>query len=115
MICVECKKRIPIGQLAYVFNALDLACVTCWNAHQGDQSETAASTDSRLDPVNHPPHYTFSSVEVIDALEAWQLGYHEACVVKYVVRAKHKDDELTDLKKAAWYLARRIAQLEGAR
>lgn len=66
------------------------------------------------DPVNHPVHYTFSAIEVIDALEAWQLGYHEACAVKYIARAKHKGNELEDLKKARWYIERRIAQLEAA-
>jgi len=63
------------------------------------------------DMVNHPPHYNFSSLEVIDVLEAWNLGYHEACVVKYVVRAKHKGKELEDLEKALWYLKRRIDQI----
>ncbi len=64
------------------------------------------------DAVNHPPHYTQGKIEVIDALEDWKLGFHEGNVVKYVARAKHKKNELEDLKKAAWYLARRIGQLE---
>lgn len=34
-------------------------------------------------------------------------------VVKYVARAAHKGRELEDLKKAAWYLARKIGALEG--
>ncbi len=68
------------------------------------------------DPVNHPPHYTYLKdalgVETIDILEAcfptdpllWQVG-------KYLLRAGHKTDELEDLKKAAWYLSRKIDQL----
>jgi hypothetical protein len=64
------------------------------------------------DVVNQPPHYTFGAIEVIDALEAWQLGFHEGNVVKYVARAKHKGNELQDLKKAQWYLNRRILNLE---
>ena len=66
------------------------------------------------DPVNHPPHYMLGGIEVIDAIEAWQLGFHEANVVKYVARAKHKGDELTDLKKARVYLDRLIKLREAA-
>lgn len=57
--------------------------------------------------VNHPPHYTFGGIEVIDAIEAWQLGFHAGNVVKYVARHKHKNG-LEDLRKAAWYLNRLI-------
>lgn len=64
------------------------------------------------DMVNHPPHYTMGAIEVIDALEAWKVGFHEANVIKYVARARHKGKELEDLKKARWYLDRKIAQLE---
>lgn len=66
------------------------------------------------DPVNHPSHYTYSSIEPIDAIEAWQLPYHLGNVVKYVSRAGHKDKSKTleDLKKANWYLSRYIMMLE---
>jgi hypothetical protein len=64
------------------------------------------------DPVNRPQHYTFGSIEVIDALEAWALPFHEANVVKYVARARHKGNELEDLRKARWYLDRIIRNLE---
>ena len=64
------------------------------------------------DPVNHPAHYCLGGVEVIDAIEAWELSYHLGNVVKYVARAKHKGDELTDLRKARWYLDRYIGRLE---
>ena len=64
------------------------------------------------DAVNHPQHYNTGTIEVIDAIEDWNLGFHEGNVVKYVARAKHKGTELQDLKKAVWYLQRRIDQLE---
>jgi len=63
--------------------------------------------------VNRPPHYTFGAVEVIDAVEAWALGFHLGNVVKYVARAAHKGDRQGDLKKARWYLDREIHRLEG--
>lgn len=65
-----------------------------------------------MSAVNHPSHYNAGKIEVIDAIEDWRLGFHEGNVVKYVTRAKLKEGELEDLKKAAWYLERRIRQLE---
>jgi hypothetical protein len=62
--------------------------------------------------IDHPPHYTFGAIEVIDAIEAWELGFHLGNVVKYVARAAHKGDQLADLKKARWYLEREINRLE---
>lgn len=63
------------------------------------------------DPVNHPAHYTFGKIEVIDAIEDWSLGFHEGNAVKYITRAKHKGNERQDLEKAIVYLTRRVAQL----
>ena len=64
------------------------------------------------DMVNHPPHYQLGGVEVVVAIEAWKLGYHEGNAVKYIARAKHKGKELEDLKKARWYINRKIELLE---
>ena len=67
------------------------------------------------DPVNHPAHYTAGGIEVIDAIEAWGLDkdFCLANAVKYIARAGKKDPAKTieDLRKAAWYLNRRIASL----
>ena len=64
-----------------------------------------------VDMVNHPPHYKTGGVETIDFIEAKDLGYHLGNVIKYVSRAKHKGNELEDLKKAQWYLERAIMKL----
>ena len=64
------------------------------------------------DPINHPAHYTFSGIEVIDAIEAWRLGFHLGNVVKYIARAGRKGSKLDDLKKARWYLDREIDRIE---
>ncbi|RMF86087.1 MAG: DUF3310 domain-containing protein [Planctomycetota bacterium] len=64
------------------------------------------------DPINHPAHYTFGAIEVIDAIEAWDLGFHLGNVVKYVARAGRKGERLSDLRKASWYLQREIKRLE---
>ena len=67
------------------------------------------------DVVNRPPHYTMGGIEVIDAIEAWELGFHLGNAVKYVARAGKKDPAkvVEDLRKARWYLEREIARLEG--
>jgi hypothetical protein len=65
----------------------------------------------RKSSINHPPHYNAGAIEVIDAIEDWQLGFHLGNVVKYVARASLKGNTLEDLKKARWYLDRHIARL----
>jgi hypothetical protein len=63
----------------------------------------------KADPVNHPSHYTFGKHEVIDVLEDWfPSGPLLWQVGKYIAGAGHKGNMLEDLKKAAWYLNRRI-------
>ena len=64
------------------------------------------------DAIQRPAHYTFSAVEPIDAIEAWQLGFHLGNVVKYIARAGRKGNRIEDLKKARWYLTREIERLE---
>lgn len=65
-----------------------------------------------MSAVDHPKHYNAGRIEVIDAIEDWQLGFHLGNVVKYVARAGRKGPPLEDLKKAQWYLDRAIAKLE---
>jgi hypothetical protein len=62
--------------------------------------------------VDHPSHYTFSKIEVIDVIEAWDLGYRLSNVVKYIARAPYKGKYLEDLKKARWYLDREIQKTQ---
>lgn len=62
--------------------------------------------------VNHPSHYNAGSIEVIDAIEDWELNFHLGNVVKYVARAEHKNNTIEDLKKARWYLDRDIQRRE---
>jgi len=47
-------------------------------------------------------------------IEACDLNFQLGNIVKYISRAvkKETDKELQDLKKAAWYLQRRIENLE---
>lgn len=67
----------------------------------------------RREGVNHPSYYKRGGVEAIDAIEAWELGFHLGNVVKYIARAGRKTaDSLQDLQKAAWYLDREIKRRE---
>ena len=64
------------------------------------------------DPVNHPAHYKVGGIETIDFIEAKQLNYNLGNVVKYLTRADHKGNQLQDLQKAQWYLAREIERVQ---
>lgn len=68
------------------------------------------------DMVNSPPHYNKSGVECIDAIAAatedgfeWYL---QGNIMKYVWRYRYKNGT-EDLKKAQWYLAKLIEEVEG--
>ena len=65
------------------------------------------------DPVNSPSHYTDGGIETIDFIEAKQLDFHLGNAVKYITRAGKKDPSKTaeDLKKAVWYINRKISKL----
>ena len=68
--------------------------------------------DKPHDPVGNPSHYTKGGIQPIDYIESWGMDFRDANVIKYVTRAPHKGNELQDLKKARWYIDRRIAELE---
>lgn len=67
------------------------------------------------DTVNHPPHYNFGDIEVIDYIkqvtETYDGGFTAYCignVLKYVSRAQHKGNPAEDLRKAEWYLRKAV-------
>jgi hypothetical protein len=69
--------------------------------------------EQKKEMVNHPSHYNFSKYEVIEVLDEWFFDNPLIWqVVKYLARAKHKGNELEDLKKAQFYLNRKISKLE---
>lgn len=71
--------------------------------------------------VSHPNHYGGKDnvYEVIKVCEAWSLEKDAYLfnVVKYVARSGKKDStkELEDLKKAKFYLERKIFNLENSK
>lgn len=66
------------------------------------------------DSVDHPAHYaTSAGLEAIDVIEAFfDDDFHLGNAFKYLARAGKKDNEIEDLRKAVWYILRRIEKLE---
>jgi hypothetical protein len=68
--------------------------------------------------VNHPDHYGGDTpYEVIKVLRHWLSpqefrGWLLGTIIKYLPRAGKKDDEVTDFKKARWYLDYLISYTE---
>lgn len=76
-------------------------------------SERVRNEDAEA--VDHPAHYGGDTTyEAIKVIEAWGLGFALGNTTKYIARAGKKDPaaEVQDLRKAAFYLDRRIQQLE---
>ncbi len=69
------------------------------------------------DKINHPPHYTQGKFETVQVIEDWELGYHLGNALKYISRYKHKHKtktkQLEDLRKAIWFIERKIKSIEG--
>ena len=70
------------------------------------------------DSVNHPEHYNSGprcecgrTIECIQVTE--EMSFSRGNAVKYLWRAGKKQDEVQDLKKAKWYVAREIQRIEG--
>jgi len=56
--------------------------------------------------VNHPDHYNSGKYEVMDVIDdaGFTEGFCLGNALKYILRAKHKENYMEDIKKAQWYL-----------
>jgi len=65
------------------------------------------------DVVSNPRHYTShpSGIECIQISE--HMPFCVGNAMKYIWRAGLKEDEITDLRKAVWYLEREIRRRGG--
>ncbi|MGW2539337.1 DUF3310 domain-containing protein [Kitasatospora sp. NPDC001574] len=70
------------------------------------------SLEAGSDAVNHPSHYTWLPVEVIEITR--HFGFVRGNAIKYLLRADFKSNTLEDLKKARWYIDYEIRQLKDA-
>ena len=63
------------------------------------------------DPVNHPDHYNYGEIEIIDFIEQVtehynsDVAYHIGNAIKYLARSPHKNGK-EDIEKARWYIER---------
>ena len=55
-------------------------------------------------PSYGPQYYNRGSIEVWDFIRDQELNYHLGNAIKYICRAGHKDDAISDLNKAIHYL-----------
>lgn len=65
----------------------------------------------RNDTVNHPSHYNYGDIEIIDFIEQVtkhynpNVAYHIGNAIKYIARSPHKNGK-EDVEKAKWYIER---------
>lgn len=90
-----------------------------------EENEEGKKLDINIDfekKVDHPSYYVGgkSKIEVIDYIEDKNLGFCLGNAIKYISRAGKKQDyegqdqvakTVEDLKKAIWYIERRILEL----
>ena len=63
------------------------------------------------DNVNHPDHYNYGDIEIIDFIEQVtqhynsDVAYHIGNAIKYLARSPHKNGK-EDIEKARWYIER---------
>jgi|CXWL01.1.fsa_nt_gi hypothetical protein len=71
-------------------------------------------TSGVREQINNPDHYNKSKYECIDLIEKLGLykDHHVANAFKYIYRWDAKDNPVENLKKAVWYLNRKIELLE---
>lgn len=67
--------------------------------------------EKKHDVITWPEHYAIGDIQPINIIETFKLDYHCGTIIKYICRAQYKGKFLEDLKKAKWFLDRRI-QLE---
>jgi len=66
-----------------------------------------------MEAVNHPQHYGGENnpYEAIKVILAHDLNFNRGNVIKYVLRAGKKHNEIEDLKKAMFYLNQELNRL----
>ena len=67
--------------------------------------------------VNHPDHYNSGQYEVVDVIDdaGFGEGFCLGNALKYILRARHKENYVEDLKKAKWYLEYLIQRIENGK
>ena len=122
--CIDDNKlvdeSVDIGDILEVQGIDKVSSFIKVNSHYSDYGRFELVDNNSLttvykkeeDIVNKPSHYTQGKIEALSFIEDQNLPFHESQVLKYIVRARHKGNELIDLRKAQFYLNRKIKLLE---
>ena len=113
-ICENCGKTfVTIDNETHVINKVT-GTFHLRDEHGNQVDVPAAVVED--DPVHHPSHYGGPGAvhEVMKCLEAWGLDSDAQLwdAVIYIARARRKGNFLQDLRKARFWLDRRIQRLE---
>lgn len=79
--------------------------------------ENEENKKTLYDKINHPSHYTYGEIEVIEFIEQVtkdykpELAFAIGNAIKYISRANRKNGK-EDLDKARWYLNRAFGKWE---
>ena len=85
-----------------------------------ETAKAIQAISKQFDDVNRPKHYADGKIEVIDYIEDKNLGFALGNAIKYISRAgkkqsadkNNKEKTIEDLRKAVWYINRRIKEIE---
>ena len=82
-----------------------------WNPPKIPPTPEPAITFVQPDPINHPAHYTHGGIETIDFIQAKLTpeefrGFLKGNILKYGSRIGHKDNDMQDAGKLAWYTSK---------
>lgn len=67
----------------------------------------------KIDLVNKPPHYNFTSLQPIEVIEEFNLGFNLGNAIKYILRCEKKGNKKLDLEKAVYYITRELLKFNG--
>ena len=70
-----------------------------------------------MEKVNHPDHYNSGQYEAIDVIDdaGFGEGFCLGNALKYILRARHKENYIEDIKKAKWYLEYLIQRIDNGK
>jgi hypothetical protein len=111
MTCANCNKSLSLTPSITVGE--EHSCEKCFTSLAVDTllnsvTPKCSADNHKVDPVNHPPHYTAGGVECIEAIEAALtreefIGYLKGQMMKYIWRSNYKGALKQDIEKCLWY------------
>lgn len=116
---VNCTDRTLEGEYVHLPNDKDFGLdKKDYYTLATDEEDTEGPVIQRItDTVNHPSHYNFGDIEVVDFIEQVtkhynsDVAYHIGNAIKYISRAPHKNGK-EDIAKAKWYIERAFDKWE---